>query len=54
MVSKCIAKEAELITEWLTKQGLSYLADKEYVLCHRIRCVIDLRLDLREGCSQTR
>jgi hypothetical protein len=36
---KCIAEEAELITEWLMKWGLRYLADKEYVLCHRIRWI---------------
>jgi hypothetical protein len=35
---KCIAKEAELITEWLMKRG-RYLTDKEYVLCHDIRWV---------------
>lgn len=35
---KCIAKEAELISEWL-RHGRRMLTDDEYTLCHEIRAV---------------
>ncbi|XP_066163267.1 uncharacterized protein [Oryza sativa Japonica Group] len=36
--AKCIAKEAELISEWL-RHGRRMLTDDEYTLCHEIRAV---------------